>query len=430
MIPVWRQEHNLERLLPSLRDTLQHVAGGVEIIVACGPENRHLEALTARHGSALVVAGGSTYGEVLAEGLRHTRGDFVLTMDADFSHRPGYVTNMWANRDQAEVLIGSRYIRGAYAEMSWARRIPSRILNWLYRKVLLMPYRDLSSGFRMYRREVLEDIGLASAKGLDVLPEMLAKAYCQGWRILEVPFWYRGARPWTRARVVRLGVGYLATLGKVFTLRNSVKAADYDHRAFDSWIPLQRYWQRRRFTIIQEFVSESGSVLDVGCGTSRIIQTLPHVVGMDVAIRKLRWLRSPGRPLVQGTLTHLPFRDHAFDALVCSEVIEHIPREQVRIEELIRVLSPGGTLILGTPDYSRKRWRFLEWAYAKVFPGGYVLEHINRYTYSGLREELESMGLEILDCEYVGGSEMIFKVRVPYRAPQAEEFIAQRAHSS
>jgi SAM-dependent methyltransferase len=213
--------------------------------------------------------------------------------------------------------------------------------------------------------------------------------------------------------MLRLGIGYLRTIGRLFALRNSVKAADYDHRAFDSWIPLQRYWQRRRFRIIQEFVPTNRRVLDIGCGSSRLVQNLPRGVGMDLAIRKLRWLRAPGRMLLQADMNHLPFKDGAFDAVVCSEVIEHIPRQDVRLSEQVRTLAPGGILILGTPDYDRRLWRALEWTYGKVFPGGYAKEHINRYTYGELRGELETLGLEVLDCRYVARSEMIFKARLP-----------------
>lgn len=426
VIPVWAGEHNLPRLIPSLHEALGSLAPEREVIVAGGPRSR-LRAVADRLGADFVAAEGSGYGDILRAGLARARGDYVVTMDADFSHRPGYVRTMWHHRNRAELLLGSRYVRGAYAEMKGARRFASRLLNFAYRKMLALPYRDLSSGFRMYRREVLEDIGPPNARGLDVLPELVVKTYCQGWRIAEVPFWYQGARPWTRTRMVRVGLGYLKELGGLFALRNSVRAADYDHRAFDSWIPLQRYWQRKRFRLIQGFAADAGWVLDIGCGSSRIVQTLPRVVGMDLAMPKLRWLRAPGRTLMQGDMNHLPFKDGMFDAVISSEVIEHIPRKDVRLAELVRVIRPGGFLIVGTPDYSRRLWRTLEWIYGKVFPGGYVKEHINRYTYEGLREELEEdLGLEVLDVGYVGRSEMIFKARVPLKARAKKRKRARR----
>jgi SAM-dependent methyltransferase len=226
---------------------------------------------------------------------------------------------------------------------------------------------------------------------------------------------------WTSGRLAELGAGYLKTLGRLMALRNSVKSADYDHRAFDSWIPLQRYWQRARFRVIRGMADGSSRILDIGCGSSRILQSLPQAVGMDMQIRKLRWLRAPGRHLVQGSLSQVPFADGAFDCVISSEVIEHIPRDQVDLSDMVRVLAPGGTLILGTPDYGRWRWRALEGAYKKVFPQGYATEHINPYTRRELRREIERLGLTVMDVQYVGGSEMIFKAVKPGASAGTEE---------
>jgi SAM-dependent methyltransferase len=416
LIIVWGEGDNLDPLLDSLNRALNEIGESCEVLVASGPGDSRLLSNIEERGLTLVEASRRGYGEILRAGLAAAKGSFVLTMDGDLSHRPGYIGTMWDHRDSGEVLIASRYVRGSFAEMSWIRRMLSYLLNFLYRKTLSLPYRDLSSGLRMYRREVLEDIGLPGAKGLDALPEMLTKAVCQGWHVVEVPFWYQGARPWTRARMIRLGIGFLRTLGKLFGLRNSVRAADYDSRAFDSWIPLQRYWQRRRFRIVRGFVGDARRVLDVGCGTSRIVYTLPNVVGFDISIAKLRWIRAPGRLLVQGSLSNIPFMDHSFDALICSEVIEHIPRQQVHLGQLIRVVRPGGILVIGTPDYARMRWRVLEWLYDRLIPGGYTSEHVNPYTHDELRHELEDLGLDVIDCLYVGGGEMIFKGRVPLTA--------------
>src|SRR5438132_108645 len=106
--------------------------------------------------------------------------------------------------------------------------------------VVALPYQDLSSGFRMYSRRVFEDIGPVEASGLDSLQEIVVKAFSQGWKIAEVPLYYPQPRTWTPGRMAELGRGYLETIGRLLALRNSVKAADYDSRAFDSRIPLQR----------------------------------------------------------------------------------------------------------------------------------------------------------------------------------------------
>ncbi len=415
VVPVWGERNDLPQLLPALRRSVDALGIDAEVLVCASNGGPSFEALVDDAGAVFNASKGSGYGDILRTGISNARGEYVITLDADFAYVADFVPVIWARRHEAEVVIGSRYVRGAVAEMGFGRRLASRALNLVYRVGLSIPFRDLSSGFRLYRRKVLLDIEPLEAHGLDVLPEIIVKALCQGWNVIEVPFWYRGAQPWTRTRMVRFGGAYATTLGRLVSLRNSVRAADYDNRAFDSWIPLQRYWQRKRFEIVHELMgSHAGRhTLDIGCGSSRIVQTLPGVVGMDIGLRKLRWLRAPGRYLVQGDLTHLPFADGVFDAVICSEVIEHIPREAVRLDEVLRVIAPGGVLVLGTPDYSRRRWLFLEWLYGKVFPNGYVKEHINRYTREGLESELGSLGLSLTDCRYVAGSEMILAARVP-----------------
>jgi len=331
VVPVWGTRHDLPRLLPALRRALEGVEPRSEILVCASDTSlRHIvEAAPA----VFVESKGSGYGDILQTGIEAAQGDRVITMDADFAYAADFVPIIWAHRDDAEVVIGSRYVRGAVAEMGFSRRTASRLLNRVYRFGLSVPFHDLSSGFRLYRRRVLLDIQPLEAHGLDILPEIIVKAQCQGWRVIEVPFWYRGAEPWNRVRMVQFGLAYLETLGRLLSLRNSVRAADYDNRAFDSWIPLQRSWQRRRFEVVHSFMGPqaSRSTLDIGCGSSRIVQTLPGVVGMDLGMHKLRWLRAPARPLAQGSLTRLPFADAAFDTVIRSGVIGHIPRVQVHL---------------------------------------------------------------------------------------------------
>jgi SAM-dependent methyltransferase len=382
--------------------------GPAEIVGVAAPGDP-VGPLVRRHGARVETFSEPGYGNALNAGLAAARGRWIVTMDADFSHPPEFIRTLWLRRREADVLIASRYVAGAFAEMPLSRRVASRLLNRVYRATLALPHRDLSSAFRMYSRRVIDDIAPVSAPGLDSLQEVLVKAFGQGWKIAEVPLFYRQSKRWESGRMAELGAGYLRTLGRMIALRNSVKSADYDHRAFDSWIPLQRYWQRARFQVIRGMVEGSSRVLDIGCGSSRIVQSLPQAVGVDMQIRKLRWLRAPGRELVQASLMELPFKDEAFDCVISSEVIEHIPRDQIDLTDMVRVLQPGGTLILGTPDYGRWIWRTLEGIYKKVFPSGYATEHINRYTRKSLRHEIESLGLTVLDVQYVGGSEMIFK---------------------
>src|SRR5206468_1432521 len=105
-------------------------------------------------------------------GFAATTAPYIATMDADLSHRPVFVADLWRRRHEAEVLIASRYVPGGSAEMGWFRRLLSQILNRTYARALALPVRDLSSGFRMYHRNVLDGIELF-ARDFDVLEEIL-----------------------------------------------------------------------------------------------------------------------------------------------------------------------------------------------------------------------------------------------------------------
>src|SRR5262249_38180540 len=152
--------------------------------------------------------------------------------------------------DTADLLIASRYVRGGRAVMPRFRYVMSRILNISFPRVLSLPIRDMSSGFRLYRREVLRDIAI-KGRDFDALQELLLSAYANGWSVQEVPFAYqpRGAGR-SKASLLRFARSYLRTLGRMWSTRNSIECADYDERAYDSRIPLQRWWQRWRYHII------------------------------------------------------------------------------------------------------------------------------------------------------------------------------------
>jgi dolichol-phosphate mannosyltransferase len=356
------------------------------------------------------------YGAALLEGIQVSRAPYIVTMDADLSHRPVFLEDLWKHREEAEVLVASRYVPGGESRTHWFRRLCSRILNVVYTRLLSLPLHDISSGFRMYRRDILDGLRL-QARDFDILEEILIKIYCQGFQVRELPFRYlsRGSGR-THARFFKFGWAYLRTLIRMWQLRNSVASADYDHRAFHSVIPLQRYWQRARHRIVLEYLAASGrqpTVLDIGCGSGRIIQDLPEAIGVDILLPKLRFLRDRHSRLVQGDIFALPFPDAALDAVICSEVIEHIPDRPSVFTELTRILRPGGTLILGTPDYGRWLWWVLEYCYGKILPGAYAHEHIEHYTRATLTDRLRAHGYAIQEIRYVGFCEMIFRATKP-----------------
>ncbi len=413
VIPALNEKENLDLLLPALKEVVVGMGITAEIVVVDGGSRDGTRDAAEKRGARVILQTEPGYGGALRAGFAATAAPYIVTMDADLSHRPVFLEEFWRRRDEAEVLIASRYVPGGRADMGWFRRLLSHILNRTYGRVLSLPIRDLSSGFRMYRREVLAGMALA-AQDFDILEEVLIRVHAEGWRILEVPFHYmaRGSGS-SHVRLFKFGLAFLKTLVRMWRLRNSVESADYDYRAFDSPIWLQRYWQQTRHRIVLGYLDGRKDVLDIGCGSSRIILDLPAAVGLDILQNKLRWLKPCHNLLVRGSCDSLPFHDAAFSTVINSEVIEHVPDSSEIWTEMWRVLRPGGTLIVGTPDYGRWLWWAIEWVYGKVLPGAYAHEHITHYDRDDLAGRLLAQGYEIVDCQYVGFCEMIFKARKP-----------------
>lgn len=413
VIPALDEGDNLPLVLGQLHEVVTTLGITSETLIVTRGADARTRAAVAQAGATIVESVEPGYGGALIAGFARSRGDYVLTMDADASHRPEFVEHLWKSRHHAEVSIASRYVRGGRARMPVGRSVLSRTLNWFFRLGLNVPIHDLSSGFRLYKGSVLRE-QVYSARDFDILQQIVVKAYAEGWRVQEVPFMYvpsdHGS---SQRRVLRVGRACLRTFWQLWKLRNSILAADYDDRAHDSRIPLQRYWQRSRFRHVTDLVAGHGPVLDVGCGSSRIIGALPRgSVAVDILRRKLRYARKFNRPLVHASAFSLPFPDASFPCVLCSQVIEHVPKESPILSELCRVLAPGGRLVLGTPDYDNWEWVVTEKFYGMV-PGGYADEHIAHYSHGELKRLFEGKGFRFEEARYILRGELIMAFRKP-----------------
>lgn len=116
--------------------------------------------------------------------------DIICEMDADRSHDPKYLPVLLSALGVKDVVLGSRYVAGGgVSNWNWSRRLISRFGNVYARSVLGLPYRDLTGGYKCYRRTVLEKIGLdnVSSLGYNFQIETTYRAHRAGFRIIEVP---------------------------------------------------------------------------------------------------------------------------------------------------------------------------------------------------------------------------------------------------
>lgn len=195
-LPTYNERENLERMLRALRDVLPG-DGGVLVIDDASPDGTgeladrlaqeipNVAVLHRKRKEGLGPAYVAGFRRALADGA-----ELVLEMDCDFSHDPRDVPRLIAAAESADLVLGSRYVAGGGVE-NWGivRRLISAGGSAYARILLGVRVRDLTGGFKCFRRAVLEAIPLEriSSKGYAFQIETTYRAACAGFRIAEVP---------------------------------------------------------------------------------------------------------------------------------------------------------------------------------------------------------------------------------------------------
>ena len=128
----------------------------------------------------------------------------VAQMDADFSHDPQKLIEMAGRLETCDVVLGSRYIRGGSVDEHWPlwRKGLSAWGNFYSRTILRLPLRDVTTGFRLWRRETILGMPLerVHASGYIFLVEMAYLAYCLEYRFGEIPIHFSDRR-WGKSKM-------------------------------------------------------------------------------------------------------------------------------------------------------------------------------------------------------------------------------------
>jgi dolichol-phosphate mannosyltransferase len=197
IIPTYNESDNIEKLLDliSRTDPSAHV-----LIVDDNSPDRTYEIVerlmqTSYPGRLFLLkrAGKLGLGTAYIAGFKWALArdyDYIFEMDADFSHDPKYLPAFLAAIEKHDLVLGSRYVSGGGVK-NWGllRKFISRGGSLYARTILGLSLRDLTGGFKCFRRQVLESIDLDSIKsnGYSFQIEMTYRARCKGFRIYETP---------------------------------------------------------------------------------------------------------------------------------------------------------------------------------------------------------------------------------------------------
>lgn len=195
IIPTYNEAENISSLIPEVleQDEMVEVLvvddnspdGTGEIVADLAKDNPRIHLLERQGKMGL----GSAYITGFKYALEHGY-EYVIEMDADFSHSPSDIPRLLKEIKDCDLVIGSRYISGVNV-VNWPiRRLLLSIFASRYvRFVTRMPVKDPTAGFKCFRREVLESLDLDNiiSDGYSFQIEIHYKTWKSGWRIKEIP---------------------------------------------------------------------------------------------------------------------------------------------------------------------------------------------------------------------------------------------------
>ncbi len=189
IIPVYNEELTIGNIIDRTREAAQKIGLPFEIIVVNDVSyDRSLEVACQRKVRVYSLTEHLGKGYALRAGFAQARGDIIVTIDSDGSHWPEELHEVLAPvlLEQADMVIGSRYMNHKRVEARKLNKFGVRIFNYLIQLFTGVGITDSQSGYRAMKRQVLSKQKLKSG-GYEIESEMLVKTAKAGFRVSEVP---------------------------------------------------------------------------------------------------------------------------------------------------------------------------------------------------------------------------------------------------
>lgn len=197
LIPTYNERENIGSLVQEILDLSLPVDltvlvvddnspdGTAEVVRQLAEKEHRLQLLVRKKRRGRGAAGIDGFKEALRLGA-----DYILEMDGDFSHQPRFLRALLDGMEKSDIVIGSRFVHGGRdVERSFVRRFLTSLVRSFIRRYYRLPVRDVTSGFRCFRRSVLEAVDMDDliSVGPSLVLEILYKAWLDGFPITEVP---------------------------------------------------------------------------------------------------------------------------------------------------------------------------------------------------------------------------------------------------
>jgi len=194
LIPAYQEEENLRVILPRLNKALNELKVKHEVLVIDTMQKMDNTEQVCKELNATYInrENSNYYGDAIRTGINHAKGTWIIFMDADGSHSPEFIKELFLYRNDYDVVIASRYVKGGGSDNDRLSILMSLIVNVVFSWFLGLNCKDVSNSFKLYRTSLLKDISLYS-NNFDAVEEILVKLKRKNpqLKIKEVPFFFK-----------------------------------------------------------------------------------------------------------------------------------------------------------------------------------------------------------------------------------------------
>ena len=226
VLPAYKEADNLKKILPEIHNQVSSLNIDYEILVVDTIENMDDTEEVCKSNNATYIhrENGNLYGDAIRTGIKYANGKYILMMDADGSHEPKSIKDLYKEMkiNNCDIVIGSRYCKGGKTDNSFILKSMSYILNVTYKIIFGLKVKDCSNSFRIYNSETLKKIKL-ECDNFDIVEEILIKINSKN--IKEVPIYFKKRDEGTSKRdLAKFIFSYLKTIIRLLKIKNNINS--------------------------------------------------------------------------------------------------------------------------------------------------------------------------------------------------------------
>lgn len=227
LLPAYQEAENIPFIAPRIHSVLKYLNIPYEILILDTAKAMDNTAeLCGQYGlTHCPRIGGDSYGAAIRTGIAAAQHEYTIIMDCDGSHDPEDIAVFWNLRKQADLIIGSRYVKGGKTDNSPILILMSWLVNLAYRIILGLRVKDVSNSFRMYTSLQLKKLDL-ECDNFDLVEEILIKLILDNpeLTILETPIAFeKRNRGVSKRSLLKFIASYAVTLWKLWNIKRSHK---------------------------------------------------------------------------------------------------------------------------------------------------------------------------------------------------------------